>query len=85
MIEYAHHQMVSIFHAPFKRKLLALAGVVHSIVSRLKGYTSNTLRAEFPSLKSRLPTLWTKGKFISSVGSVLLETVKKYIEDQKGV
>ncbi|MDD3264231.1 MAG: IS200/IS605 family transposase [Candidatus Nanoarchaeia archaeon] len=58
---------------------------IYSIVSRLKGYTSNTLRAEFPSLKSRLPTLWTKGKFISSVGSVLLETVKKYIEDQKGV
>lgn len=58
---------------------------IYSIVSRLKGYTSNTLRTEFPSLKSRLPTLWTKGKFISSVGSVLLETVKKYIEDQKGV
>jgi putative transposase len=43
------------------------------------------LREEFPTLKSRLPTLWTRSKFISSVGSVSLEVVKKYIEEQKGV
>jgi putative transposase len=60
-------------------------GGVFRIVNNIKGYTSHTLRQEFPELKSRLPTLWTQSKFISSVGSVTLETVKKYIEEQKGI
>ncbi len=59
-------------------------GVV-TAVNMIKGYTSHELRKEFPSLKSRLPTLWTHSKFISSVGSVTLEVVMKYIEEQKGV
>jgi len=56
---------------------------IYSIISKIKGYTSHTLRDEFPELKSRLPTLWTKSRFISTVGSVSLDVVKKYIEDQK--
>jgi putative transposase len=60
-------------------------GGVFRIVNNIKGYTSHTLRQEFPELKSRLPTLWTLSKFISSVGSVTLETVKKYIEEQKAI
>ena len=59
-------------------------GIV-TVVNMIKGYTSHELRKEFPTLKSRLPTLWTHSKFISSVGSVTLEVVKKYIEGQKGV
>ena len=59
-------------------------GVV-KIVGRIKGYTAHTLRKEFPALKSRLPSLWTRGKFISSVGAVSLEVVKRYIDSQKGV
>ena len=57
---------------------------VHPVISRIKGVTSNILRNEFPCLKSKLPALWTRAKFISTVGSVSLETVKQYIEDQKG-
>lgn len=59
-------------------------GVV-KVVGKIKGYTSHCLRNEFPALKSRLPTLWTRSKFISSVGAVTLEVVKKYIEQQKDV
>lgn len=59
-------------------------GVV-TVVNLIKGYTSHELRNEYSTLKSRLPTLWTHSKFISSVGSVTLEVVKKYIEEQKGV
>ncbi len=59
-------------------------GIV-DIVNKIKGYSSHVLRAEFPSLKSRLPTLWTRSKFISSVGAVSLEVVKKYITEQKTV
>jgi putative transposase len=59
-------------------------GIV-KIVGQIKGYTAHVLRKEFPALKSRLPTLWTRSKFISTAGTVSLEVVKRYIEDQKGV
>ena len=58
---------------------------IYNQVNAIKGYTSKVLRQEFPSLRSRLPTLWTRAKFISSVGSVTLDVVKKYIENQKNV
>jgi putative transposase len=58
---------------------------IFTVVSRIKGFTSHELRKEFPSLVKRLPTLWTQSKFISSVGAVTLEVVKKYIEEQKNV
>jgi len=54
------------------------------IVNHIKGHSSRVLREEFPSLKSRLPCLWTRSKFISTVGAVTLDVVKKYIEEQKG-
>jgi putative transposase len=59
-------------------------GIV-KIVGQIKGYTAHMLRTEFPWLKKRLPSLWTRSKFISSVGAVTLEVVKQYIDEQKGV
>ena len=58
---------------------------VFTITNKIKGYTSHVLRKEFSELKSKLPTLWTESKFISSVGSVTLEVVKKYIDEQRTV
>lgn len=58
---------------------------IDTIIGKIKGYTSHRLRIEFPKLKSRLPNLWTRRKFISTVGSVTLEVVKQYIENQKNV
>mgnify|MGYP002813925408 CR=1 FL=1 len=55
----------------------------HFIVQQLKGYTSRILRQEFPQLKTRVPTLWTRSYYIESVGHISESTVKKYIEDQK--
>lgn len=57
---------------------------VAEIVNRLKGYTSRVLREEFPSLRSRLPTLWSRSYYAGSVGHVSETTVRKYIEEQKG-
>lgn len=57
---------------------------INVIVSRIKGRTAHVLNREFPMLKSRLPSLWTRSKFIATVGSVSLDVVKAYIEDQKG-
>jgi len=58
---------------------------VNVVVGKIKGFTSHELRNEFPWLKKRLPTLWTRSKFISSVGAVTLAVVKQYIEEQKNV
>jgi Transposase and inactivated derivatives len=48
-----------------------------------KGRSSRLLRQEFPTLKTRLPTLWTNSVFISTVGGAPLSVVKQYIEQQK--
>jgi putative transposase len=58
---------------------------VASVVAKIKGYTSHELRAQFPWLRRRLPTLWTRSKFISSVGAVTLDVVQAYLANQKGV
>ncbi len=58
---------------------------INVVVSKIKGFTSHELRTEFPWLKKRLPTLWTRSKFIASVGAVTLDVVQQYIENQKGV
>jgi putative transposase len=57
---------------------------VNQVIAKIKGYTSHELRQEFPWLKKRLPTLWTRSKFISTVGAVTLEVVQQYIVNQKG-
>ena len=55
------------------------------IIGKIKGYTAHVLRKEFPRLRSRLPCLWTRGKFISSTGGVTLDVLKQYVESQRGV
>jgi putative transposase len=55
----------------------------HYIVQQFKGYSSFKLRSEFPTLKSRLPTLWTRSYYVESIGHISEDTVKKYIANQK--
>ncbi len=56
---------------------------VNVVVARIKGKTVHILNREFPELTRKLPSLWTRSKFIATVGSVSLEVAKKYIEDKK--
>jgi REP-associated tyrosine transposase len=56
----------------------------YQIAHRLKGATSHTLREEFPALRSRLPSLWTASYYAGTAGNVSGETIRKYIEAQKG-
>lgn len=58
---------------------------VHKTVKQIKGYSSRILRAEFPWLKSRIPSLWTNSYFVSTVGGAPLAVIKQYIENQKFV
>lgn len=54
------------------------------IAAQFKGYTSKVLRSEYPHLRSRLPTLWSRSYYIASVGSVTASAIRHYIESQKG-
>jgi putative transposase len=58
---------------------------VNGVVGKIKRFTSHELRTEFPWLKKRLPTLWTRSEFISTVAPGTLDVVQQYIESQKGV
>jgi putative transposase len=58
---------------------------IHRLVRLLKGRSSRLLRQEFPTLKSRLPTLWTNSYFVSTVGGAPWAIIKQYIEAQKDV
>lgn len=53
----------------------------YKLIKSLKGRTSNLLRKEFPQLL-KMPTLWSRSYFISSVGNVSSSKVKEYIENQ---
>lgn len=58
---------------------------IHRAVKQIKGVSSRALRAEFPWLKSRIPSLWTNSYFVSTVGGAPLAVIKQYIENQKFV
>lgn len=57
---------------------------VAEIVNRFKGRSSRLMRQEFPALRSRLPTLWSRSYYAGSVGHVSTKVVEAYIAAQKG-
>lgn len=57
------------------------------IVRIFKSITAIELFKKYPKLKSfysRCGSLWSAGKFISTIGNVSSETINKYIAEQKG-
>lgn len=57
---------------------------IHKLIKYVKGTSSRLLRQEYPQLKQRLPSLWTNSYACYTVGGVTLETLKSYVENQKG-
>ena len=57
----------------------------NNIIARIKGRSSRILRNEFPTLRSRLPTLWTRSYFVSTHVHVSSEAIKRYVEEQKSI
>ena len=55
------------------------------IIGQIKGHTSHCLREEFPGLKAKLPTLWSRSYFVSTHGHVSDSLIKKYVAEQKGI
>lgn len=58
---------------------------VHFVVNQLKGYSFVNLTKEFPKLRSRLPTLWTRSYYVETIGNTSEDDKLKYIENQKNV
>lgn len=56
---------------------------IHRLVKYIKRTSSRYLRQEYPQLKHRLPILWTNSYLCATVGGVMLETLKRYVEGQK--
>ena len=50
-------------------------------IRKVKGRSSNILRGKFPHLL-KVPTLWSRSYFISSIGTISEDTIKQYIEHQ---
>jgi putative transposase len=55
----------------------------HWVVQQMKGRSSNILRKEFRHLRN-IPTLWTRSYYCESVGHISEDTIRRYIEGQKG-
>lgn len=86
-IEYLNGRVIEMEVMPDHVHLLAEIPpqiAVCEAMRRIKGQTSRVLRSEYPSLQ-RLPSLWTRSYFVSSVGGAPLEVVRRYVEIQKVV
>jgi len=53
------------------------------VLKQVKGITSHELREKYPQLR-KLPSLWTRSYFAATAGNVSQETIRRYIEAQKG-
>ena len=54
---------------------------IHRFVKAAKGRSSRLLRQEFPSLKRRLPTLWTNSYFVTT-SMFMSDTELQYFLDK---
>lgn len=57
---------------------------LHIMIRNFKGRSSRIHRQEFPWLKTKIPALWTRSYFSCTVGHINEDTVRIYIEYQKG-
>lgn len=55
---------------------------IHKLVKAVKGRSLRILRQEFPSLRSKLPTLWANSSFVATVGGAPLDVATWYVEKQ---
>jgi putative transposase len=56
---------------------------IGKLVRTFKAKSSRLLRAEFPSLRRRLPTLWTTSYFVATVGRDPKALIEEYLAGQR--
>ena len=52
------------------------------LANQFKGSTSRVLRQEFPHLRSRLPTLWSRSYLIVTTGDLSPDTIPAFVAVQ---
>lgn len=60
---------------------------VTEVVNSLKGVSSRMIRKNFPELddnKDKKGRFWSPSYYCATTGGVTVETIKKYVESQKG-
>ena len=50
--------------------------------NQFKGYPSRILRQEFPALRAKLPSLWSRSYYVGTAGHVSAEVIQRYIAHQ---
>ena len=58
---------------------------IMNCIRALKRESVQPMHAFDSTLVHRLPNIWTRGAYIATVGTVSLDIIKQYIEDQKGI
>lgn len=58
---------------------------VHKMVAQLKGYTAHHLKKKYSWFSTRVPNIWTRSYFVSTVGNVTQEAITNYIKNQRNV
>ena len=76
-----HRVHLLVYHIIFVRVFPTAAA---RVVKEVKGYSVHELRLKFPVLKQRFPSLWTRSYFCATAGNVSSDTIRRYIEAQKG-
>lgn len=56
---------------------------IQKCINCIKTYTAKKLHGQCPELKTRMPQMWTKKSFISSMGDVAFNSVCEYINNQR--
>ena len=58
---------------------------LHNVVVHLQRKSAGVLREEFPELKSRLPSLWSRNYLACSTGKLMDGDAERYVMSQKGM
>lgn len=53
-----------------------------NIIQQIKNYTGKVLREEFLEL-NKMPNLWTRNYFVSTINNICSKTIERYVENQK--
>lgn len=55
----------------------------HKSIKKLMNYSAGVLREEFPWLKSKLPSIWSKKYLCNTIGEIDEDVVTAFMNDQK--
>jgi putative transposase len=56
---------------------------IHRLIKAIKSRSAGALRSEFPSLRSRLPSMWTNSYLVNTIGNDTPDQlIRQYISQQ---